>query len=312
VVQGLAGTEASGGGDPPKSGRRVRYIRDEAAPSAQRMVLGNALWARRKSLGLKQEDVARLLRVSNSKLSRIENGQHQFKEDDLARFFIIYQINDPTEQTQLRALAEQANQQPWWQPWSGVAQRHLQAVVSFEDMAQRIRIYEPQQLPGLLQTKEYARAVIACDDGDSRQHEALVALRIERQLRFRQAPEGKKLICVIDEGSLRRRYGTPRIIREQLEHLIELASSSRYLIRIAEQDRYNLPVHIGSTTIWDFSARILPEIAYTELFDGGLIFQDEEQVDKRIKAFDRLRNASLSPQRSVQRLRDLLNSSYYR
>lgn len=71
-------------------------------------------------------------------------------------------------------------------------------------------------------------------------------------------------------------------------------------------------MHIGSTTIWEFSARILPEIAYAEVYDGGLIFQDEEQVDKRKKAFDRLRGASLSPQRSIQRLKDLLSSGYYR
>ncbi|MFI6208073.1 helix-turn-helix domain-containing protein [Streptomyces sp. NPDC051041] len=290
----------------------MRYIRDEAVPSAPRMVLGNALRVRREALGLKQEQVALQLGVSNSKVSRIESGQHQFKERDLARFFAIYRVNDPSEQAQLRELAEHANRLPWWQPWSGVAQKHLQAVVSFEDMAQRIRTYEPQQLPGLVQTEEYARAVIATGGGDVRQREALVALRVERQRRFREAPADKKLICVIDEGSLRRGYGSRQIMRRQLEHLIELAACPRYLIRIAEQSRYNVPVHIGSVTIWDFSARILPDIAYTEVYDGGLIFQDEEQVDARIRGFDRLRGMSLTPERSLRRLRDLLKSGYYR
>ncbi|GHE10979.1 helix-turn-helix domain-containing protein [Streptomyces alanosinicus] len=310
MVQGSAGAAASG--DPLKSGRRVRYIRDEIVPSAQRMVLGNALCARRTTIGLKQEEVARLLGASKSKVSRIETGQHQFKEQDLARFFAIYQVTDPLEQAQLRELAQEANQQPWWQSWSGVASKHLQAVVSFEDMAQRIRIYEPLQLPGLVQTESYARAVIAGGSAEVQHRQALVDLRMERQQRFRSAGEDKKLICVIDEGSLKRRYGTPQVMQQQLEHLIDLASSPRYLIRIAQQDRYDLPVHIGSTTIWEFSARILPDIAYSEIFDGGLIFQDEEQVDKRKKAFDRLRGASLSPQRSVQRLKDLVSSSYYR
>ncbi|WP_328349357.1 helix-turn-helix domain-containing protein [Streptomyces sp. NBC_00445] len=310
MSQGSAGT--AGSGDPLKSGRRVRYIRDEIVPSAQRMVLGNALSARRTAIGLKQEEVARLLGASKSKVSRIETGQHQFKEQDLVRFFVIYQVTDPLQQDQLRELAEEANQQPWWQAWSGVASKHLQAVVSFEDMAQRIRVYEPLQLPGLLQTEGYARAVIAGGSADVHHRQALVDLRMERQQRFRSAGADKKLICVIDEGSLRRRYGTPQVMHQQLEHLIDLASSPRYLIRIAEQDRYDLPVHIGSTTIWEFSARILPEIAYAEVYDGGLIFQDEEQVDKRKKAFDRLRGASLSPQRSIQRLKDLLSSGYYR
>ncbi|TXS44096.1 XRE family transcriptional regulator [Streptomyces sp. uw30] len=275
------------------------------------MVLGNALWTRRTALGLKQEEVARLLGASKSKVSRIETGQHQFKEQDLVRFFVIYQITDLLEQHQLRELAQEANQQPWWQPWSAVAQKHLQAVVSFEDMAQRIRVYEPLQLPGLLQTEGYARAVIAGGSADLHHRQALVDLRMKRQERFRAAGEDKKLLCVIDEGSLRRRYGTPQVMQQQLEHLIDLADGPRYLIRIAEQDRYDLPVHIGSTTIWDFAAQILPDIAYAEVYDGGLIFQDEEQVDKRAKAFDRLRRASLSPLRSIQRLKDLRQSGYY-
>ncbi|MFF8447669.1 helix-turn-helix domain-containing protein [Streptomyces leeuwenhoekii] len=282
----------------------MRYLRDEPVPSAQRMVVGGALRVRREQLGMKQEEVAQLLGRSTSKVSRIESGQHQFKEEDLARFFAIYLVTDPEEQSQLRELAKQANQMPWWQPWAGVTQRHLQAVVSFEDMAQRIRSYEPQHLPGLLQTEEYARALIASGGGDARQREALVTFRMERQMRFQRAE--KKLICVVDEGALMRGYGTPRIMRQQLEHLLELAVSPRYLIRIAEQGRYNVPVHIGSITIWDFSARILPTIAYQEVFDGGLVFQDEAQVDDRARAFDRLREASLSPQRSVQRLRDIL------
>ncbi|MEU9154933.1 Scr1 family TA system antitoxin-like transcriptional regulator [Streptomyces sp. NPDC048417] len=153
----------------------MRYIRDEIVPSAPRMVLGNALCARRTAIGLKQEDVARLLGASVSKVSRIETGQHQFKEQDLARFFVIYQVTDPVEQAQLRELAQVANQQPWWQPWSGVAQKHLQAVVSFEDMAQRIRVYEPLQLPGLLQTEGYARAVIAGGSADVHQRQSLVS-----------------------------------------------------------------------------------------------------------------------------------------
>ncbi|MEV6807270.1 helix-turn-helix transcriptional regulator [Streptomyces sp. NPDC051132] len=303
--QELAGADAPGGGG-AKSGRRARYLKDEAVPSAQRMVVGNALRVRREQLGLKQEEVARLLGGSNSKVSRIESGQHQFKERDLARFFAIYQVTDPVEQDQLRELAEQANQMPWWQPWAGVTQRHLQAVVSFEDMAQRIRSYEPQQLSGLLQTEEYARAVIASGGGDTRQRDALVAFRMERQARFQQADPDKKLICVVDEGSLIRGYGSPQVMRRQLEHLLALTDSPRYLIRIAELSRYNVPVHLGSIAIWDFSARILPTIAYQEVFDGGMVFQDETQVDDRARAFDRLRGASLTPARSVQRLRDIL------
>jgi transcriptional regulator with XRE-family HTH domain len=290
----------------------VRYIRDEIVPSAQRMILGNALAARRAALGLKQEEVARLLGASSSKVSRIESGQHNFKERDLSRLFHLYRITDPAEQDALRLLAEEANRQPWWQPWSSVAQKHLQAVVSFEEMAHRIHVYEPLMVPGLLQTEGYARAVIAGGRAEPYQQQALLELRMARQRRFEAADDDKKLICVLDEGALRRRYGSPRVMQQQLEHLIALTGNPRYLIRLAEQDRYDLPVHIGSTTIWEFAARILPDIAYTETYDGGLIIQAEEQTDQRKKEFDRLRRAALSRQRAVQRLKDLLSSGYYR
>ncbi|MFJ4152687.1 helix-turn-helix domain-containing protein [Streptomyces galbus] len=290
----------------------MRYIRDEIVPSAQRMVLGIALSAHRSALGLKQEEVARLLNVSVSKVSRIETGQHQFKEQDLTRLFHIYRITDPGTQHDLRQLAEEANRLPWWQPWSSVAQKHLQAVVSFEEMAHRIRVYEPLTVPGLLQTEGYARAVIAGGRAEPFQQQALLELRMARQRRFEASDEDKKLICVLDEGALRRRYGSPRVMQQQLEHLIRVADNPRYLIRLAEQDRYDLPVHIGSTTIWEFAGRLLPDIAYVEVFDGGLIVQDEEQTDQRKKEFDRLRQLSLSPQRTVQRLKHLVSSGYYR
>lgn len=109
----------------------------------------------------------------------------------------------------MRQLAEEASRQPW----SAVAQEHLQAVVSFEEIAQHIRVYEPLHLPGLLQTEGYARAVIANGTTQSAHQQALIDLRMERQRRFEMADEDKKLIRVLEEGALRRCYGTPRAVR---------------------------------------------------------------------------------------------------
>ncbi|MFJ6572245.1 helix-turn-helix domain-containing protein [Streptomyces sp. NPDC091292] len=311
MVQQPAGPEEPGESDGQKSGRRVRYLQDEAAPSAPRMVLGNALRHRRQALGLKQEEVARRLGASPSKISRIEKGQHKFKEQDLLGFFSLYGISDPEEQRQLEELARTANQPTWYQKRSTAAQRYLQAVVSFEDMAQRIRSYESQHLHGLLQTPEYARALIERGRGSRSRHESLLQLRKERQARFAAATD-KRLICVIDEAALRRLVGSPQIMRRQVEHVIDLSANPRYVIRLAELNRYNLPVELCTTTLFDFAGRILPTVAYAESFDGGLIIQDEESVDRRERAFDALRAASLTPPKTVQKLRDLLASNYCR
>ncbi|MFE4667492.1 helix-turn-helix domain-containing protein [Streptomyces sp. NPDC056716] len=311
MVQQLTSAGEPGEGDNPRAGRGVRYLRDETAPSAQRMVLGNALRRQRTSLGLKQEDVAPHLKSSSSKVSRIENGHHLFKQDDMLRFFSMYGISDPVEQEQLLSLAASANEPTWWQSWSWVAPKFLQAVVSFEDMAERIRSYEPLQLHGLVQTREYSRAVINRGGRTGEERDALAELREERKARFAAGPEHKRMIFIIDEVTLLRPVGDAALMRGQLEHLLDLSADPRYQFRVAELGRYNLPVDLGSTTIYDF-AGILPTIVYAEGFDGGLIVQDERAVDQRLRAFDALLVASLAPAQSARRIRDLLSHNYRR
>ncbi|MFB6556651.1 DUF5753 domain-containing protein, partial [Streptomyces sp. NPDC056405] len=207
-------------------------------------------------------------------------------------------------------LALFGKQSMWWKPWSGITTAYLQTVMSFEDMAQRIRSYEPQFLNGLLQTPEYARALI--DRGpDPAHHAALAELRQRRQAQF-AAAQGKELICVIDEASILRPVGNAQIMRRQVQHLIKLNEDPRYQLRLAELKRTNLPVEIGSTAIFDFAEALLPTIAYSESIDGGLVIQDEAAVDRRAKMFDKLRHQSLTPSKTTGKLRDVLRTNYYR
>ncbi|MFE7124933.1 helix-turn-helix domain-containing protein [Streptomyces sp. NPDC057617] len=274
---------------------------------AQRMVLGSHLRELREGLGISVVDAGRHIGASGSKISRLETGQHVYKARDISSLLDFYGVSDAAERHNLMELLEHANQRPWWQDWSDVATKQLQTFVSFEEMAQRIRTYEPAQLPGLLQTEEYARAVILSgrEATSRREVERLVDLRQHRRLRFEGAPP-KRLISVIDEVTLIRPFGDSGIMRRQLDHLIALTEQhSRYVMRIAELRKPNLPVVLGSTTIFDFEDMLLPSIVYTEQFDGAFILQEEEQVDRRVKGFDRLQKASLSHKGSAQRLRDL-------
>ncbi|MFC8094608.1 helix-turn-helix domain-containing protein [Streptomyces sp. NPDC057301] len=311
MVQQLAGAGDPGETESPKAGRGVRYLRDEPAPSAQRMVLGHALRKRRKSLNLKQGEVARFIGGSASKVSRIENGRHQFKDRDLYALFQLYGINGPTEQELLLGLAAGANEAAWWQPWSWATPKFLQAVVSFEEMAQRIRSYEPLHIHGLLQTPAYAQAVINRGTGTFQELEARTQLRRERKARFADAPAGKTGMFIIDEVTLRRPVGSTEVMCGQLEHLLELSTDPRYQFRLAELGRCDLPVDLGPTTIFDF-AGMLPTLVYAEGFDGGLIIEDDEAVDQRVKAFDALLFASMAPRQTRRRISDLLTRHYRR
>jgi hypothetical protein len=297
--------------DPIRVQRRVRHLGEEAVPIAQRLILGKALRASREALRISLRTAGLSIGVSVSKMSRMETGQLAFKAGDLERLMDLYLIIDQRQRQSLRELAVSANQRPWWQDWTDVAGKYLQTLVSFEEMAQRIRAYEPQFLPGLLQIDDYARAVIrvGLPDAPDAEVERRVDLRSQRRKHFEDAAP-KRLICVIDEVTLLRPYGSPEIMRRQVEHLLSLTENARYTMRVAELGKLNVPTGFGPTTIFDFEERGLPDIVYSEYFEGAFILQEEQQVDKRIKAFDRLLGASLSHAHSAQRLRDLLRKHY--
>ncbi|MEW2313865.1 Scr1 family TA system antitoxin-like transcriptional regulator [Streptomyces bauhiniae] len=289
-----------------RAGRRgaVRYLQNEAAPGAARKVLGNALRFSRECAGLSLGEAAGRLGVSSSKVSRIESGTSSLKERDLPKFFETYGITAPEEQGNLRELAAAVHRPTWWQPWASVTPKYLQAVVSFEDMAIRIRSFEPTYLHGLLQTPEYARALIERGRGPASGYDELVRFRTKRQEQF--AAADKKLLCVVDEATLARPVGSAAIMRGQLQHLIDLTSSPRIQLRLAPLHTYDVHVEIGPTTIFDFAGR-LPTISFAEGYDGGLIIEDEEMVDRRVKAFDVLAAKSLGPHAMRRRLQHLLS-----
>lgn len=288
----------------------VINLRDRAVPSAQLMIVGGELREHRIRLELTLEEATATLDFSASKLSRMETGHHKFKPRDVVGLCDVYGIGDPAERKRLLDLAAHASLRPWYQDWTDVAGKHLQAFMSFEQAAERIRTYEPHQLPGLMQTPDYARAVIEKGPRSIPAHEVdrLVELRLERAERFNQAAPTKKLICVIDEATLRRGFGNEQIMLRQFDRLIELAQQPTYHVRIAQLRQFNLPVMIGQTTILHFAEKVLPDIVYSEHFDGALLIQDQEQVDRRDKALTRLRSASLERGRSLQLLRDLRKS----
>ncbi|MCS0600486.1 helix-turn-helix domain-containing protein [Streptomyces sp. LP11] len=311
MVKQLPGIVEPDDGDGHRTGRRgvVRYLHDEASPSAPRMLLGRALRDWREERGLKQQEVARRLGFSPSKLSRTESGHHEIKEQDLHRLLAIYEITAPQEQQALIDLARIAGQPTWWHPWSAVAQRYLQTVVSFEDLAVRIRSFDVLYLHGLLQTKAYAQALIERGRGTRDTHLQLVNLRSERHTRFATAKH-KKMICVIHEGVLRHPVGTREVMAEQIDHLITLSQDdNRFQIRLAEFDCTDMPIELGATTIFDFKGRV-PKIAYAESLDGGLFIQDETMVDNREKAFDKLLVRSLEPEATRLKLQQLATDHY--
>ncbi|MEU6122599.1 helix-turn-helix transcriptional regulator [Streptomyces sp. NPDC047123] len=301
-----AGGDDSGASGPAGGRSGVRFLHSEAAPSAQRLRLGLLLRGLRRRADLMQKDVARRLKWSESKISRIETGTFNPKAVDLEQLAALYAASCE-ESERLRESAAHANEPAWWQPWKGVSHPYLEAMVSCEDLAVRVRSYEPQILNGLLQAPAYARELISRGRGDQDLHEQLWQFRAERQRRFTQ-DAGKSFFGVVDEASLLRPVGTAAIMLEQFEHLLRLMDHGRFHLRLAEQSNPRVHTEIGPTTIFDFDEPMMPSVAYAELFDGSVAYQDTDMVDRRMQKFDALQVASLNPAATRRRLHDLLRT----
>lgn len=292
---------------PSRTPRVPRIVGDLAgrAPTAARLLYGLMLRNLRRSCGLTEKQVHQATGFSESKISRLEGGYHDFKPPVLLRLFTLYGHTDPQWiDDQLRAATE-ANERGWWSPWGDVSPKALQTHVSLEDIAERLRTYEMQQLQGLLQIPDYTYALVKANtSGKSNAAvDRIVDFRQQRQHRFFNQAQGS-MLCLIDEVTLVRGYGSPTVMRRQLDHLLHLAEQHprRLRLRLVELGGWNMPVQIGSTTIFDFAGDLMPSMIYTERPGRGEYLQVPDLVDQQIKTFDRLLRSSLNQQGTVRRI----------
>ncbi|HEX2773278.1 MAG TPA: helix-turn-helix transcriptional regulator, partial [Micromonosporaceae bacterium] len=188
------------------------------------MLLGLQLRRLRESTGITRETAGWEIRASESKISRMELGRVGFKERDVSDLLSLYGVDDPAERESLLALARDANNPGWWHRFSDVLPSWFQSYLGLEAAASVIRTYEVQFVPGLLQTREYARAVILLGHGqaDSSEIDRRIDVRLSRQAVLHR-PDSPRLWAVVDEAVLRRPIGGAAVMRAQLTALIEAA-----------------------------------------------------------------------------------------
>lgn len=290
---------------------QVRQLhKDKAAPMVQHMVVGHGLRCLREAEGLTQQDAAKLLSVSKYTMCRNETGETPCKPEFVLKAARVYRA-PPDEVERLLKILDNATQRRWWQgsEWRGVPKEKLHTLATLEEVTQRIRVYDRDRVPGLLQTEDYARAVIrlGMPGASDEEIEKRVQFRLQRQKRFRES-QSALYIALLDEVSLIRGFGSKGTMRGQLNHLAELADDRRFVLRIVELSRLDVPIGIGQTMLFDFEEQLLPTVLYEERDEGGLVCQEADEVDHRIKSFDRLHEASLSQKHSKQRLLDRLKA----
>ena len=237
----------------------------QARRSSARLVLGARLRRLREAAGVSPETASKTIRASRSKISRLELGRTGFKLRDVADLLTLYGVRDDAERATMLALVEHTNAESWWQEYADVVPAWLEDYLDLEQAATLIRAYEVAYVPGLLQTEDYARAVLwsgrtAAPDMDVGRQ---VQLRLRRQQVLYRA-EPVRLWAVIDETALRRPVGGGAVMRAQLRHLIEASRLPNVNIQVLPLSAGGHPAAGGPLTMLRFGESELPDVVYLE------------------------------------------------
>ncbi|WSG41294.1 helix-turn-helix domain-containing protein [Dactylosporangium sp. NBC_01737] len=253
------------------------------------MLLGAHLRRLREAQGVTREDAGWEIRSSESKISRMELGRVGFKERDVADLLTLYGLDDDEERTRLLALARDANNPGWWHRFGDVLPNWFQSYLGLEAAAALIRTYEVQFVPGLLQTKEYARAVVLLGHGRAKADEIdrRVELRMARQ-QVLTRPDAPKLWVVVDEAALRRPIGGIDVMRGQVDALLEANTLPNVRLQVIPFNAGGHAAAGGAFTILRFPDQDLPDVVYIEQLTSALYLDKRDDVDLYAEAMERL------------------------
>jgi transcriptional regulator with XRE-family HTH domain len=269
-------------------------------PTVRRRRLGTELRRLRDSAGYKLEEVAGILGVAPSTLSRIETGKAPTKSAYLSHLLELYQVTDPGQRQLLVDMAREGHRKGWWAAYDDVLPSGLGVYVGLEAEASGLRSYEIGVVHGLLQTTDYARAVLRASTPrhTADQIERLVDLRMERQRRLDDVPP-LDLWVIHDEAVIRRTVGGPTVMRHQLAHLLVTSGLPGVTLQVLPFDSGAHAGHDGPFSIVEFHDRSDSEVVYVESAAGPIYLEKDRDVRASAEVFDRLRAAALPPEASL-------------
>jgi transcriptional regulator with XRE-family HTH domain len=276
------------------------------SPTARGRRLRNELRRLREEAGLTHTEVAQRLEWSASKLSRIETGQSRVQTGDVRDLLEVYGVSDEATRDALVQLAREARRRGWWTRYTDVLGSGT--YVGLEAEASVIHTYESQFVPGLLQTQDYARAVIRAGQTrpDPEALERRVTARMARQeiLARSDPPE---IWAILDEPVVSRPVGGPEVMREQLRHIIELSTrpNTTLTIQVLPLSAGAHPGMNGPFVILEFQGPKDPPMVYLETATDGLYLEEPADVERYTLRFNHLVARALGPDESRTMIADL-------
>jgi transcriptional regulator with XRE-family HTH domain len=273
--------------------------RQRSTPTVRHRRLAAELRRLRESAGLTQEDVSERTGKDRSTLYRLENAQQRPQRSTLIQLLDLYGT-DQERRAELLTLLREAGQRGWMQLDRSDLREIYADYISFESEARSVSDYESLFIPGLLQTEDYARAVIrgALPQATEEQVESRVTARMERQaLLTRDNP--LQLWAIMDEAAARRIVGGPAVMREQLARVRDTAALPNVTVQVIPYDAGAHPGMPGSFIVLEFPDPADQSLVYIDSMAGDLFLEDDMEIRRYILMFEHLRAAALRPDESV-------------
>ncbi|HCT80015.1 MAG TPA: transcriptional regulator [Micromonosporaceae bacterium] len=276
-------------------------------PMLRRRRTGLTLRKLRERQGLNLKQVAELMECSQSKISRIETGQSSARVRDVRDLLAIYGVTGQVAEdimNMAREALRHERERTWWHPYNNVL---ISAYVGNENAASRVRTYEHQCVPGLLQTEEYALALFrtAAPTADSETIAERLRVRMGRQMLLTRDGDPLKLDAVLDEAVLSRPVGGDSVMRGQLQRLIAATTMPNVVLRLLPFDVGAHAGMDGTFAILDYAEADGSSIVYAEHATGGLFLDKERELKLYSDIFDRIQAKALGPEQTRERLASL-------
>jgi transcriptional regulator with XRE-family HTH domain len=282
----------------------------KARQTFERRQLGLALRRLRKQAGKSQQVAADEIGKARSRMAELEDGQTTLTVEELTRLLDFYEVTGDDRRTvlDLGALAKTRQKK---RAHLDLLPGSFQRFADMEASATEISCYEPNVIPGLLQSPGYLRADMMDADGVwwepsvAEIHER-ITFRMARQVNTLDSPDPKVLRLVVNEAALRASVGSPEVMREQRRHILNLLESKQNLtVRVLRDETYGNPARAGGLMIFGFGDRGVPVGFTPVVFGPSTCFDNEPDVAALNRVFDRLQELALSPDESVRFIREI-------
>src|SRR6266571_442671 len=274
------------------------------SPTVRQRELAARLRQLRHDRGLTVDDVAKELLCSSTKISRIETAARRPSLRDVRDLCRVYGIADKPDAADLMVLARQAREPGWWRQYDDLGDIDL--YIGLEQAAVGISHFGMYFIHGLLQTEDYARAILKAIQ--PKIDPKILAQRIEARMRRQELLEQPNLPRfreLLDEGALRRQVGGPAVMRAQLDRILQLVRENKVTVQVVPFDAGAHAIPDSNFTYLEFGDPSITNLIFSESLVSHLYHEQKAQLDRYHEALEYLRDAALSPRDSVNLIADI-------